>query len=69
MTQKNASKSTVNSQLNEAELCTKLMTEQVVEPFIKLLEVLVEKGCDPNSKVQKLKWIREVDEKLKDLQG
>ena len=43
------------------KLCDKLMTEQVVEPFIAMLSMIIEKGCDPHAQVQKLKRIRELE--------
>lgn len=69
MNEEVGSKSTVAGADDVANLCTKVMTEQVVEPFIRLLGVLVEKGCDPNAKVNKLKWIRDIEAKRAELQN
>ena len=34
----------------------------MVQPFIKCLKLLVQKGADPHATVQKLKYYRELDE-------
>ena len=38
------------------------MDEHVVQPLLKCLALLIEKGADPHAQVQKLKYYRELDE-------
>jgi len=45
-----------------SELTTSLMDKHVVQPFLKCLKLLIEKGADPHAQVQKLKYYRELDE-------
>jgi hypothetical protein len=39
----------------------------VVEPFIKCMKMVIEKGADPHLLVQKLKKFREIDEEKRKL--
>ena len=44
------------------------MDKHVVQPFLKCLSLLIEKGADPHAQVVKLKYYRELDEEKRKIE-
>ena len=47
------------------EISNRIISEIIVEPFIKILRFLIEAGANPKAKVQKLKKYRDLEAKKK----